>query len=495
MIAIICISSIVASAAKDPCTRLCEFDGPSICTKGSFTKDGRVCDKYMYRGNPADKDYCYHTSETKRDCPSTGAPVKPEDVEGLIAMKSTTTVDPKTWTTEAFAEIDEFESTAAPISEEQALSDLIKAVFSGPCKGTNAETEILRRRLFDFVLGEAGNPTKSELVQDALAAIFIMSSDLKAQSGSSASFIDRELESFCSTHLKLVESMLVEHHERVWRERPWYPEIKRLAGLRQFSYLRDNDGNCSSIKVKQIALVHRVYAHFPLPNYLGISRVVVSELESLADVISRLMLASDYELSQGLEFYYGNGSSFGNTTKLAAWMERIAGQISDTYFMKSERGKMHIASPGEDMYSHYNYFAIGRFLALTLIQGTPVDLPFPRWFYTHLLGRDLTLADIEQDEPDMFAILNEMMEIETERELEEFRLERFPEVVARTGLFPTLANRQEIIKRMLETFPDHGVSLVKGFHVVIPLELFQNSFTGEELERLMWTGGLDQDRK
>ena len=76
------ISATFASA--DPCTRLCAFDGPSICTGGSWDKNG-VCHGYMYRGDPARGDYCYHTAETAASCPSSGAThVKTADVAALL---------------------------------------------------------------------------------------------------------------------------------------------------------------------------------------------------------------------------------------------------------------------------------------------------------------------------------------------------------------------------------------------------------------------------
>ena len=79
-----CLVMMTAGTGIDPCTRLCSFDGPSICTGGSWDKNG-VCHRYMYRGDPARGDYCYHTAETAASCPSSGAThVKTADVAGLL---------------------------------------------------------------------------------------------------------------------------------------------------------------------------------------------------------------------------------------------------------------------------------------------------------------------------------------------------------------------------------------------------------------------------
>ena len=77
---------VSAVSAADPCGALCKADGPKVCTKGSWTEKN-VCKYYMFVGNPADMNYCYHTTETAAVCPS-GLPIKPEDVEGLLAKKS-----------------------------------------------------------------------------------------------------------------------------------------------------------------------------------------------------------------------------------------------------------------------------------------------------------------------------------------------------------------------------------------------------------------------
>jgi hypothetical protein len=90
--AIIC--SVFASAT-DPCQLLCNFDGPTVCTDGSYTKKGNVCDKYLFRGDPKNLDYCYHTKRSRDVCPSNGVPVTADDVDRLISgRRGLTTPNP-----------------------------------------------------------------------------------------------------------------------------------------------------------------------------------------------------------------------------------------------------------------------------------------------------------------------------------------------------------------------------------------------------------------
>jgi hypothetical protein len=54
----------------DPCTDLCNRDGPAVCTGGSWTKSNGHCHGYVFRGDPSTGDYCYHSALTAATCPS-----------------------------------------------------------------------------------------------------------------------------------------------------------------------------------------------------------------------------------------------------------------------------------------------------------------------------------------------------------------------------------------------------------------------------------------
>jgi hypothetical protein len=90
------VSSLLNKAsAIDLCAELCKRDGPSVCTKGSWTKSNGYCQNYLYRGDPANKEICYHTPETAAGCPSTGAGVKAADVAGILGTLPPTTARPE----------------------------------------------------------------------------------------------------------------------------------------------------------------------------------------------------------------------------------------------------------------------------------------------------------------------------------------------------------------------------------------------------------------
>ena len=70
----------------DPCSRLCEIDGPTVCTGGSYNKYG-VCNRYLFLGDPSLNNICYHTSATASTCPSSGKPVSVDDAWRLVELK------------------------------------------------------------------------------------------------------------------------------------------------------------------------------------------------------------------------------------------------------------------------------------------------------------------------------------------------------------------------------------------------------------------------
>lgn len=99
-----CIGLVLCTASDDLCTRLCEFDGPAICTGGSWTKADGVCHGYLYRKPASAHDYRYHTTPTNETCPSGGAPVRSAEVHGLIYLRTAvvTTQAPTTTTRTPF---------------------------------------------------------------------------------------------------------------------------------------------------------------------------------------------------------------------------------------------------------------------------------------------------------------------------------------------------------------------------------------------------------
>jgi hypothetical protein len=109
----------VLGSVEDPCTTLCNRDGPTVCTRGSWTQ-GSICKNYLFRGDPSLNDYCYHTAATRDVCPSTGIPVKVSDVPRLLGGASTTTAEANGGLLERYEAL----LTGLPIDAEQTALEV-----------------------------------------------------------------------------------------------------------------------------------------------------------------------------------------------------------------------------------------------------------------------------------------------------------------------------------------------------------------------------------
>ena len=170
VIAFLALSMASQAAAIDPCTALCNRDGPSICTGGSWTKGGGICHAYLFRGDPALGDYCYHTGRTAASCPSRGTPVRASDVarlvDGGVAAQPTisplTTTSTTTRTTTPSRTTTPARSTApraTTVPRRNPLPTNQSLLPHGSRSNTNVSLEVERRTAFaNSVLDLLRNP-------------------------------------------------------------------------------------------------------------------------------------------------------------------------------------------------------------------------------------------------------------------------------------------------------------------------------------------------
>lgn len=131
-----------ASASRGPCTDLCNRDGPSICTGGSWTKPDGSCQAYLFLGPIESGEYCYHTAVSRVSCPSGGAPVMASDATRLLGIAPVTTGAPT-----------HVPSTAAPTQVPWAVDALAIALESA---SSNDEAFSLNEReLREAILEQA----------------------------------------------------------------------------------------------------------------------------------------------------------------------------------------------------------------------------------------------------------------------------------------------------------------------------------------------------
>jgi len=150
--------------------------------------------------------------------------------------------------------------------------------------------------------------------------------------------------------------------------------------------------------------------------------------------------------------------------------------------------------------------ATGRFLAMTLMANRAIGVSMPVWFFSELLGTQVTLEDIKEDEPAYYRSLSYVLSA-SEADLEDLVIEIYgvEHVV-------TLENRVDLVNRKINSLTgrDYRYDLVqRGFNEVIPIEIAKHYLTAVELKNLfigattinpdelvdsiLWLGTSDQE--
>ena len=121
------IASIEATKPVDPCTHLCQVEGPTICTGGSWTKGDSICHAYFH----TETGHCYHSAATRETCPGSGKPVRAHEVDAIVARIEAASV-PKHLRAS---------TTTQPTTEEVSTTT---EQFIGTTEGTAVSTEAAR---------------------------------------------------------------------------------------------------------------------------------------------------------------------------------------------------------------------------------------------------------------------------------------------------------------------------------------------------------------
>ena len=139
-----------------------------------------------------------------------------------------------------------------------------------------------------------------------------------------------------------------------------------------------------------------------------------------------------------------------------------------------------------------SYFAVGRFLALSIIEKNPIAAAFPIMFYAKLLGVDLTLEDIKDVESGLYRSFTEMLSFSKE-DLDEMNAADDEPSIEIWGEFITVTNtnRAEAIHRKINSLLDPSTndqfkSILEGFESVIPIGLIMmEEISAADLRRLI----------
>lgn len=230
------------------------------------------------------------------------------------------------------------------------------------------------------------------------------------------------------------------------------------------------------------------------------------------DSFSTLYFKSGDEIKFGkLNIRFGGeeGVDAGGVTR--EWFQVLARQMFDpnnalfipvssdrTTFHPNKLSKYHLSDDSSETTDGVHFKFIGRIIGKALYEGRLLDCFFSRAVYKRILGKSVSVKDMESFDPDYYKSLcwmleNDITDIITEtfsEEEDEFGVTRIVDLVPNGHNIPvTEDNKQEYVRlvvehRLLTSVKDQMESFLKGFHEIIPAELI-SIFNEQELELLI----------
>jgi hypothetical protein len=517
-----------AGVSGDKCTELCAFDGPSVCTDGSWTKNGNICQKYVYRGSPEKKDYCYHTSTTRETCPGNGLPVKVGDVDGLIAHKSgertTTTIRPPSVMKDSAV------STIAPVIttstttigawkalstaefwedvEKQCNEDLffkrtktvaiyVFDLLANKPVGQRSNERALR--LWETMKGPAllrytmaGPPNLTYRFLAGTESILVIANPLiDSIVDDKRFFVDSGISDFCTRRQRDLVAML-----RRMMSVEYYIQYGDRTNVAVYTMMRNLQDLCPNLvdspDVKAFVLHHKLMHRFIQPGVLLV-HVKVEREKIFEQSFARLKALEPARLSLGIcSVKFEGENAFGEGVR-KDWFSLFAKKVMESGILTMSQEGAHntylTEPPNEDMSL---YDVLGRFLALAVIHRRPLGITFPSWFFARIFGNTIALADIQKEEPHVHAMLNLIMSATSDEALEMYPMEIDGEEVQ-----PTLANREEVVARRIRALIPGSVGpqferIRQAFLSVIPIDVIQGLMSPSDVRNLI-VGTLDID--
>jgi E3 ubiquitin-protein ligase NEDD4 len=123
-------------------------------------------------------------------------------------------------------------------------------------------------------------------------------------------------------------------------------------------------------------------------------------------------------------------------------------------------------------------------MGLALIQGNPIGLTFPIIFYARILGTEVTLEDVKEDEPALYNSMTHILSRSTDAELADYRIK-----IDGVSSDFTVENRDDLIRRKVNSLIDPAVDpslnlIIATFREMIPVTVTEG-FTARALRDII----------
>ncbi|KAI5864294.1 hypothetical protein GGS23DRAFT_604548 [Durotheca rogersii] len=203
-----------------------------------------------------------------------------------------------------------------------------------------------------------------------------------------------------------------------------------------------------------------------------------------------------------IRFHGEEGVDAGGVTR--EWFQVLARQMFDANYalfvpVSSDRTTFHPNKLSGINDEHLMFFKfIGRIIGKALYEGRLLDCYFSRAVYKRILGKPVSVKDMESFDPDYYKSLswmlsNDITDIITETfsvEDDEFGVTKIHDLIENGRNVPvTEENKHDYVRlvvehKLLTSVKDQMENFLKGFHEIIPAELI-SIFNEQELELLI----------
>lgn len=223
------------------------------------------------------------------------------------------------------------------------------------------------------------------------------------------------------------------------------------------------------------------------------------------DSFKSLYFKSGDEMKFGklnIRFHGEEGVDAGGVTR--EWFQVLSRQMFDPNYalfvpVSSDRTTFHPNKLSGINDEHLMFFKfIGRIIGKALYEGRVLDCYFSRAVYKRILGKTVSVKDMESFDPDYYKSLvwmleNDITDIITETfsvETDEFGVTKVEDLCENGRNIPvTEENKQDYVRlvvehKLLSSVKEQMEHFLKGFHEIIPAELV-SIFTEQELELLI----------
>ncbi|ORY64156.1 uncharacterized protein BCR38DRAFT_208474 [Pseudomassariella vexata] len=223
------------------------------------------------------------------------------------------------------------------------------------------------------------------------------------------------------------------------------------------------------------------------------------------DSFKSLYFKSGDEMKFGklnIRFHGEEGVDAGGVTR--EWFQVLARQMFDPNYalfvpVSSDRTTFHPNKLSGINDEHLMFFKfIGRIIGKSLYEGRVLDCYFSRAVYKRILGKPVSVKDMESFDPDYYKSLvwmleNDITDIITETlsvEDDEFGVTRIEDLCENGRNIPvTEDNKHDYVRlvvehKLLSSVKEQMEHFLKGFHEIIPAELIA-IFNEQELELLI----------